>query len=173
MCKLTLLFNCNFREGRAESAPFTRTGHTDKVSIAQADRTWGGAIGSVPDDKLLMPHIGFTDAEIEKRHPSLIATPDLELDDLSKLQDEKLYSASMDVVQPILQEMAVIGGRPRAPKAGGPAGGPASQVVGAVQVTARAKYCCTTSENRRQPCWLRRFLSGPLGQRMPCCSACL
>ena len=37
MEKLIVLFDCQFKGGRAETAPLTRTGASDKKTIAQAD----------------------------------------------------------------------------------------------------------------------------------------
>ena len=56
-----------------------------------------------------MPHVQLTDVEIEKHYPSLEAVDDLELNDLSRLEDEQLYAAGMRVVQDILLEMSKVG----------------------------------------------------------------
>jgi len=56
-----------------------------------------------------MPHVQLTHEEIEKYYPSLEAVDDLDLPDLSRLEDEQLYAAGMRVVQNILQEMSEVG----------------------------------------------------------------
>ena len=56
-----------------------------------------------------MPHVQPTCEEIAKHYPSLGAVDDLDLPDLSRLEDEQLYAAGMDVVQNILREMSEVG----------------------------------------------------------------
>ena len=58
LVKLTALYDCRFTEGRAESAPFTRTGASSKVTIAQADRSLGGLCDTEAGLKFSMPHLG-------------------------------------------------------------------------------------------------------------------
>ena len=56
-----------------------------------------------------MPHTQLTDEEIEEQYPSLEAVDDLDLPDLSRLEDESLYAAGMRVVQDILRAMSEVG----------------------------------------------------------------
>ena len=56
-----------------------------------------------------MPHIGLSDKEVEELYPSLEVAEDLELEDITRLEDDKLYNVGMQVVQQILHEMAVAG----------------------------------------------------------------
>ena len=56
-----------------------------------------------------MPHNELDPRELEEAYPSLEAVDDLGLDDLTRLEDESLYSAGMVVVQGILHEMATTG----------------------------------------------------------------
>ena len=115
--KLVELYDCHFRQGRAQSAPARRTGMSEKVTIAEADAKiqseWrgdaqglnnvGGGCGP------RMPHNELDPRELEEAYPSLEAVDDLGLDDLTRLEDESLYSAGMVVVQGILHEMATTG----------------------------------------------------------------
>jgi hypothetical protein len=103
--KLVELFDCQFRDGRAETAPRTRTGPSDKKTMAQADTI----VGSIQEACPVMPHIQMSPAELEEEYPSLVVVDDLDLPDLSRLEDEKLYAAGMKVVQDILHEMTEIG----------------------------------------------------------------
>ena len=114
LLKLTALYDCHFTEGRAESAPLTRTGDSDKRTIAEADQTIGGVGDRDCSKEVSMPHVGFNPVEIEDRYPSLKVADDLELDDLTRLEDDSLYNAGMRVVQQILHEMAVAGRTRRA-----------------------------------------------------------
>ena len=52
--------------------------------------------------------------ELDKEYQSLQAVDDLPLDDLTRLEDDQLYSAGMKVVQEILHEMSVVGRTRRA-----------------------------------------------------------
>ena len=56
-----------------------------------------------------MPHLEYSAEDLERHYPSLEPPDDLELDDLSRLEDDLLYNAGMPVVQQILDEMAVSG----------------------------------------------------------------
>ena len=56
-----------------------------------------------------MPHNEHSLPELDKLYPSLEAVEDLDLPDLSRLEDDKLYAAGMTVVQEILREMSQIG----------------------------------------------------------------
>jgi hypothetical protein len=56
-----------------------------------------------------MPHIEYSSVELDKVYPSLEAVEDLDLPDLSRLEDDTLYAAGMTVVQAILREMSEVG----------------------------------------------------------------
>ena len=56
-----------------------------------------------------MPHNQLDSHELETRYPSLEAVDDVDIADLSRLEDESLYSAGMKVVQNILREMNEVG----------------------------------------------------------------
>jgi hypothetical protein len=102
--KLTALYDCHFKGGRAETAPQTRTAASDKKTIAEAD----SAVAAVQHEPC-MPHNLLTTQQLQEQYPSLEAVEDLDLPDLSKLEDEQLYSAGMRVVQDILREMSEVG----------------------------------------------------------------
>ena len=131
--KLAELFDCKFADGRAESAPKLRNAETSKATIGKADELNGlraqeeqercagqkglyGDFQPVQGDHLpgsdiqpRMPHLEYSAEELERHYPSLEPPDDLELDDLSRLEDDLLYNAGMPVVQQILDEMAVNG----------------------------------------------------------------
>ena len=56
-----------------------------------------------------MPHTELSPAALEAQYPSLEVCPDLDLQDLTRLEDDKLYAAGMQIVQGILHEMSVSG----------------------------------------------------------------
>jgi len=103
--KLVELFDCHFKDGRAETAPQTRTGLSDKRTIAEADAT----VANVQERSPRMPHVELSVEQLEEQYPSLEAVEDLDLPDLSRLEDEQLYAAGMRVVQDILNEMSEVG----------------------------------------------------------------
>ena len=53
-----------------------------------------------------MPLLEYSKEDLDVHYPSLEAPDDLELNDLSRLEDDLLYNAGMPVVQKILDEMA-------------------------------------------------------------------
>ena len=113
--KLVGLFDCQFREGRAKSAPALRTGTGSKQIVADADRTTattGEAVLGMEGPSRCgpcMPHIDLESKKLDIRYPSLEAVEELELEDLTRLEDEALYGAGMKIVQTILNEMATSG----------------------------------------------------------------
>ena len=104
---LTKLYDCYFRDGRADSAPALRTGESQKQTLAKAATTSSSVHSLVAAP--YMPHNLFSKEELDREYPSLEVVDDLPLQDLTRLEDDKLYSAGMKVVQQILREMAVIG----------------------------------------------------------------
>ena len=103
--KLVELSDCQFRDGRAETAPRTRTGLSDKKTMAQADTI----VGSIQESSPVVPHIQMSPEQLENEYPSPVVVDDLDLPDLSRLEDEKLYVAGMKVVQDISHEMTEVG----------------------------------------------------------------
>ena len=128
--QLVKLYDCYYRDGRAESAPAMRTGASEKQTLAKAATTSSvhalEASAPYPCDHTdevqreelnaspCMPHNLWDREELDTRYPSLKAIADLELEDLSRLEDERLYAAGMNVVQQILEEMTSHGRRRRA-----------------------------------------------------------
>ena len=51
-----------------------------------------------------MPHNYLDATQLEQQYPSLEAVEDLDIPDLSRLEDEQLYAAGMNVAQGILSE---------------------------------------------------------------------
>ena len=56
-----------------------------------------------------MPHNHLNATDLDLKYPSLKAVDDLDMPNLSRLEDEHLYSAGMKVVQDILSEMNQVG----------------------------------------------------------------
>ena len=96
------------------------------------DRRADGDVQAVAQEEICtqprMPHVDFNAADLDLQYPSLHAPEELELDDLTKLEDEQLYHAGMKVVQKVLNEMATAG---RTRKAGAPNAHAATSAGGA------------------------------------------
>ena len=132
--KPVALFDCQFTGGRAEAAPQTLTGTSGRKTIAQADsqvhavearsgtEDSSGQVSPLAREAQpessdrphgeynpQMPHNSLSTEELDRRYPSLEAVEDLDLPDLSLLEDEQLYTAGMAVVQDILHEMSQVG----------------------------------------------------------------
>ena len=145
--KLVNLFDCQFREGRAKSAPALRTGVGSKQTVAGADRPTAavteavlGVEGSSRCEPR-MPHVCLGSEELDLLYPSLEAVDELELNDLTRLEDEMLYGAGMQIVQTILDEMATSGRTRKATQVSGQQDGKGTNAeVGGQQVTTERVY---------------------------------
>ena len=96
LLKLTALFGCHFRDGRAESAPLTRTGASSKITVAQADQTLASLSGIEAGCGYRMPYTELSPAALEAQYPSLGVCPDHDLQDLTNLEDDSLYDSLYD-----------------------------------------------------------------------------
>ena len=56
-----------------------------------------------------MLHNCIDPAALDRRFPNLEAVPELQLNDLARLEDDALYAAGLEIVQQILEEMAAVG----------------------------------------------------------------
>ena len=56
-----------------------------------------------------MPHHSLSGRELDRQYPSLKVVDDVEFDDLTRLEDDRLYVACMTVVQEIIRSMAAQG----------------------------------------------------------------
>ena len=110
--KLVNLYDCHFKDGRAEVAPALRQGQSDKQTLGKAEREAKrlSVLASVgTDGQPYMPHNCIPAADLDRRFPNLEPVPEVPLDDLTRLEDDALYAAGMEIVQNILEEMAVVG----------------------------------------------------------------
>ena len=65
--KLTSLFDCYFRDGRAVSAPALRTGQTSKQAIGKTDQAVAG-LNAVDVSGPKMPHNMMTRADLDREY---------------------------------------------------------------------------------------------------------
>ena len=110
------------RSGETQKQPFAKAARTETLNSVGGRRpTTTTTITpttmtstTTTDDKPVytvprMPHNTFSKEELDREYPSSEAVDALPLDDVTRLDDDQLYSAGMKVVQQILREMAVIG----------------------------------------------------------------
>ncbi len=121
LIKLTDLFDCQFRGGRAESAPQMRTTPSSKITMAEAnaveDEQTVSAEGEHADP--LMPHKKFERGVLRKLYPPLEIPKGLydhnddQEDDLD--QDDALLQEGLKVVDQIVEHAESHGRRRRVP----------------------------------------------------------
>ena len=126
--KLVTLFGCRVLDGRPASAPLTRRGGSNKVSMAEAGKdldavnhcsvpasaTDGCPAGAGVDAEAcpIMPHLAFSEADLEVLYPKLIV-PDCDgMQDLIDDTRDKLFQFGMRIGAKI-QEAADVEGRVR------------------------------------------------------------
>ena len=133
LMNLTALFDCEFRGGRAESAPQTRTAASAKTTMAEAsslasvEPTGGsgegpGGSGEVGvselgiakaegEHPLCMPHNVYSREEMDRLHPSFIAPPAVDADDPHDDAHEALLHEGYRLAGEIAREASVQGRR--------------------------------------------------------------
>ena len=81
LAKLVALFACQFKGGRAEAAPQTRTGESSKKTMAQAESEVNNLESGDIDGQYnpQMPHNQMSTDELDQHYPSLEAVEDLDL----------------------------------------------------------------------------------------------
>ena len=131
--QLVKLFDCEYRDGRAESAPKLRKGDSTKVTMAQRgddevdldlvqrvlqvdseeEETDGGDPKWVhsfdPYGSPWMPHNVLGRAELDERFPSIHAPEDDELDDFARDEDDAMLQHGRSIASAIAEDMAKFG----------------------------------------------------------------
>ena len=102
--------------GKQTIADADRPAETEGKPIAHKDLTGDAVLNNVRAGRCgpWMPHTELGREELELAYPSLEAVEELELNDLTRVEDDLLYGAGMKVVQAILDEMFVSGRTRRA-----------------------------------------------------------
>ena len=100
---LMQLLGCQYRDGRASSAPMTRTAETGKVTISEAN---------IVDDEPMMPHLAHSPEELDKKFPSMRAPDDIG-DDNPNDEDtwDTLHKRGLEIIETIRSRTAVHGRR--------------------------------------------------------------
>ena len=68
--QLVELYGCEYKGGRAETAPKLRTAASTKFTMADATEI------QVMEETARMPHLEMSKSELDSRFPSLVAVPD-------------------------------------------------------------------------------------------------
>ena len=116
IAKLVELYDCRYADGRADNAPKLRSAEGSKATLGKETQL-NGLESQEETGRAIpprMPHLEYSKEELDVHYPSLEAPDDLELNDLSRLEDDLLYNAGMPVVQQILNEMAAYGRKRKA-----------------------------------------------------------
>ncbi len=113
---LVRLYDCEFRDGRAESAPKLRRGESGKQTLANEDRL--NAVSEKErsqeeeeEEEAMpwMPHTSLNRQELDDRFPSLQAPDDESLEDVVRDGDDPLLQYGHKIAQRITEDMAVRG----------------------------------------------------------------
>ena len=105
---LVRLYDCEFRDGRAESAPKLRRGTSGKRTMADDGRL--DAVTEEEEEAVpWMPHNCLSRLELDNRFPPLEAPEDECLEDVACDEDDPLLQYGRKVAQQIAEDMAVRG----------------------------------------------------------------
>jgi hypothetical protein len=100
------LMGCEFRDGRAESAPLTRTTETGKTTMATANL-------NVCDENrpvAYMPHLVYGTLELDATFPSLSVPQEIDDDNESNWDTwDKVYLRGLEIVKEIETVMKTVG----------------------------------------------------------------
>ena len=105
-------YDCQYRDGRAESAPQLRTGTSSKITMASSN------VNAVDEDeeelkaeeetagtKPWMPHLMLTEDELDAQFPSLEVPEDDGLEDPNQDDDDAMLQHGMSIAREIADGM--------------------------------------------------------------------
>ena len=124
LLSLVKLYDCEYREGRAESAPQLRKSVSNKGTMADGGDELGsleplaGAEEETVTSQPRMPHLEMNATDLDAQFPSMNAPEDDGLEDLNKDEDDDLLKEGMQIAADIAEEM-VRHGRTRREHRGG------------------------------------------------------
>ncbi len=105
LLKLVTLYDCEFQNGRAESAPMLRKGESTKVTMAQGNLNAACEESGEP----WMPHNVLDGHELDKRFPTLSVPDEEELADIVKDADDVILMKGVKIAGDITKEMQTNG----------------------------------------------------------------
>ncbi len=103
---LVSLFGCKYMVGRSEAAPLVRQGASTRVTIGEAVRSKGEMIAEVQTSEAIIPHLVYTDEELDKMYPPMEA-PDDPYDETTKCAQADTHDG---ILQAGLRRAAEIAG---------------------------------------------------------------
>ncbi len=118
MLQLVKLYDCEYRDGRAASAPQLRKGGSNKVTMAEADaelhHTEHLADGLASEQEgprgiARMPHTEMGRAQLDLLFPDIMAPPDEGLDDIARDSDDGTLQTGIRIAEKIAEGMARYG----------------------------------------------------------------
>ena len=113
------LYECQYRDGRAESAPQLRTSDSSKATMASG--TCGRMIAPIEggpegqEEEMVeevapwIPHLALSDEDIDRRFPSLVAPDDEGLDDIIRDEDDAMLQHGIKMANDISENMLKYG----------------------------------------------------------------
>ena len=114
---LIALYSCRYMEGRAATAPKVRSGASDRVTMADADKELGAEIGAVDDVEgtpTIMPHLELTPTQLDEQYPTIEAPEEDILVDFAEERGDVVYQHGMRIARNI-DETSRAQGRLRRP----------------------------------------------------------
>ena len=101
--QLVKLMGCDFRAGRAETAPQMRRTHTGKSTISEADV---GTLESLGEVRPAMPHLQLSSDDLDRQFPTLSVPHDVD-DGHEELWDswDKVLQRGLEIVADIQARM--------------------------------------------------------------------
>lgn len=121
---LVALFSCKYLGGRATSAPQVRRGDTTRMTMANADKDLGAVDGvaaaqsaegaaAAVETSPIMPHLVYSQEELDQLYPGLEAPEDECLIDLQDDRTDGVYQHGLAVAEKIKKETLAQGRRRR------------------------------------------------------------
>ncbi len=108
LMQLTRLYSCEFRGGRAASAPQVRKAPGKKVTIGEAYRI------DVEEDRApMMPHLTYSEEELKQLYPPLEPPEAADADDPLNDEDDALVAAGNVLIKELVEATARQGRRRR------------------------------------------------------------
>ena len=111
---LVKLYDCQYRDGRAESAPQLRAGKSAKATMASGARDLevspvDNELGNQEENEQAsapwMPHLALTEEELDRRFPGIQAPEDEHLDDIAKDDDDMMLKHGTKIANDISEGM--------------------------------------------------------------------
>ncbi len=162
--QLVELFDCYFKDGRAESAPQLRRTATSKVKISEADvgdqvcdaNLWHVGVLGLREDgpgPLCFPHSTFSKPRLDELYPPLDVPEQLDIDDVHRDAFDLVYQRGLAEAQAIQASSEVFGRMKRASlrRDGGPHDHRATTTAEQPQPPPRPPPATTTTTESLRP----------------------